>query len=74
MSSQRSLCHPRVFKMKPLRISKSFTLKAGRREERKDCLSCGVFSAGKQRIYHSEISIKQEMVYFLAKSMLVKMH
>lgn len=73
-SSQRSLCHLRVFKMKPLGMSKSFTLKAGRRERRReDCLSCGVFSVEKQRIFHSEISIHQKMACFPAKSTLVKM-
>lgn len=75
MLSQRGFCHQRVFRVKPLRMSKTFTLKAGRREGRRDdCLSRGVFSAEKQRVFHSEISIQQEMACVPAKTRLVKMH
>lgn len=66
------LCHLRVFKMKPLGMSKSFALKGGRREGRRDVggLSCGVSSVEQQRIFHSEMSIQQKMAWFPGKSTL----
>lgn len=65
----------RVFKLKPLRMSKSLALKAGRKEgTREKSLSFGVCSVEKQRVFHSEIHMQQEIVCFPAKNPLVKMH